>query len=184
MGSDRKAACADHPRRWTDRASRVSRLLGVAGAREGPARRDPQDPTLGRSHDRPVKALVCQHPNDLLSRQVGAKRLRAGLRDIPHRAVRGAIQRAGRCSPEKRALVARDQRERVRRTLDCLAYVGYAIGGTAQHDVVAYHTSGDRRAGPFAFERQVVRQPIDLPGRVVIDLGEPERFEPARGSWA
>ena len=62
-------------------------LDGVAGPREVLARRDAQNPTLGRSHDRPAKALVCQHPGDLLSRHVRAKGLRAGLRDIPHRAV-------------------------------------------------------------------------------------------------
>jgi hypothetical protein len=27
-------------------------------------------------------------------------------------------------------------------------------------------------------------EPVDLPGHVVVDLGEPERFEPARGSCA
>jgi hypothetical protein len=29
-----------------------------------------------------------------------------------------------------------------------------------------------------------VGAPIDLPRDVVVDLGEPERVEPARGSWA
>jgi hypothetical protein len=29
-----------------------------------------------------------------------------------------------------------------------------------------------------------VGEPVDLPKGVVVDLGEPERFEPARGSWA
>ena len=62
-------------------------LAGVAGPREGLARRDAQNPALGRSHDRPAKALVCQYPGDLPCRHVRAKGLRAGLRDIPHRAV-------------------------------------------------------------------------------------------------
>jgi hypothetical protein len=62
-------------------------LDGVAGPREVLARRDAQDPPLGRGHDRPAKALVCEHRGDLLGRHVRAKGLRAGLRDIPHRAV-------------------------------------------------------------------------------------------------
>ena len=64
-----------------------SGLDGVAGSLEILARRDPQDPSLGRGDDRPAKALVCQYGGDLLGGNVGAKRLRAGLRDLPHRAV-------------------------------------------------------------------------------------------------
>ncbi len=43
----------------------------------------------------------------------------------------------------------------------------------------------DRRSvGGGAFHGKVVGQPVDLARDVVVDLGEAERFEPARGSWA
>lgn len=53
-----------------------------------------------------------------------AKGLRAALRDIPDRPLRSGIQGAEWSSPEQRAVVAGDQRERVVRTLDQIADVG------------------------------------------------------------
>jgi hypothetical protein len=144
---------------------------------------DAQNPTLGGSYDRPAKALVGQHGADILSGCVRTKGFRAGLRNIPDRALRSRIQGAGWGAAEQRAVVARDQRERVRRTVDRLADVNYAIGGTAQDGVASDHASDGRQVAPVAFDRHVVGKPVDLSGRVVVDLVEPERFEPARGPW-
>jgi hypothetical protein len=54
----------------------------------------------------------------------------------------------------------------------------------AGHHVVARKPTGGRGINLLAVDRQVVFKPIDLARHVVVDLGEPERFEPARGSWA
>jgi hypothetical protein len=59
-------------------------LDGAAGPLQVLARRDAQEPALGRGHDRPAKALLCQYAGDPRRRHVRTKGLRAGLRDIPH----------------------------------------------------------------------------------------------------
>src|SRR5207244_2267544 len=49
-------------------------------------------------------------------------------------------------------------------------------------DVRAQPATGGGPVGEGAFGGQVVGQPVDLAGSVVVDVGEAETFEPARGS--
>ena len=38
--------------------------------------------------------------------------------------------------------------------------------------------------GVGALDGEAVSEPVDIPGGVVVDVGEAEGFEPARGAWA
>ena len=60
------------------------------------------------------------------------------------------------------------------------------IGCAVVHSgaLVAHHAASGGRLRVVTLDRQFVGQPVDLARDVVVDLGEPECVEPARGSCA
>jgi hypothetical protein len=71
----------------------------------------------------------------------------------------------------------------VRRLGDPAGDIAHPLGQAARYNVVSGElTDGDEVV--VSFDREVVGKPVRLAGRVVVNVLEPERFEPARGSWA
>jgi hypothetical protein len=94
------------------------------------------------------------------------------------------ITLAEREPAEDHAPLAEHHRERVPRAADPLAHRTDGVGEAAGDDVVAGEGADSRGFGVLALDRQLVREPVDLSGVIVVGLGEAECCEPARGSWA
>jgi hypothetical protein len=85
---------------------------------------------------------------------------------------------------QKGPLGAKDEGERVRRVGDVTTNLAREIRRPAGDGIVPSQVTDLGLAGPRSLDGAPVDEPVDLARDVVIDLGEPERFEPARGSCA
>src|SRR6185312_7812201 len=137
-----------------------------------------------RGHDRPPQLFLRERFRDRGRSLVWADRGRAGLHYILDTRVGVAVAFAAREPAENYAPLADDDRERVARVRDALVHSVDRVGQRTGDDVIADQRTDRRDFGVLALNWQPVREPVSLPRLVVVDLGEAERFEPARGSWA
>ena len=87
-------------------------------------------------------------------------------------------------SPEDDASFVEDEARVPAATVEELAHVGQAIVEAAGRNVGPDVRCDPSSASLHTLEREPGAAPVGLSGHVVVDLLEPERLEPRRGSWA
>jgi hypothetical protein len=131
------------------------------------------------------QALVLKASSDHGHGLVGAQRGRPGLHHFAHwERVIGAVEGRGSQPAEQRALGGGDKRKTVRGAGDADTHVGDGFIRAGGDHLMAQVPANRGRVGAGPRHSEVAGEPVDLAGYVVIDFGEPERREPARGSGA
>jgi hypothetical protein len=98
--------------------------------------------------------------------------------------IRVAVQDSLTEPSEQRAILGEDQGEPVGGAGDPLADGADALVQPGRGHILAEQVLGAGDVGLFTFGGKSVGEPVGLAERVVVDPGEPEGLEPARGSWA
>ena|SRR5436305_1247187 len=169
---------------------RASPRRGVPGAEgwsrpfEVLASGDAYQASVGVGDYRPAQISLRQLVRDPAGGSVGTNSRGSGLHHLLDPERRVAVERAATQPSEQHPTRRDHQREPVTRSLDLLAHLPNAVIQRTAHGVVSSKLPGCWWIGVVAFDRQLVSQPVDLAGVVVVDFSESERFEPARGSWA
>ena len=143
---------------------------------------EPYEPSIRRRHQRRVVTPPIHVLEHLDRAHVGPERARPGAHQVADAAIGITVELGLEHAAEYDALfVDDDARVPVRcgPTRDADRVVDAAGGDVGPRDVL----EADRARGS-AFERQPVRAPVGLPGRVLVDLRESETVEPPRGPWA
>jgi hypothetical protein len=86
--------------------------------------------------------------------------------------------------PKERAVLGENEGEPAGGAGAPLADGADALVQPGRGHILAEQILGPEDAGPFTFGRKPVGEPVGLAEHVVVDPGEPEGLEPARGSWA
>ena len=166
-------------------------MTDVCGAARPPSRTvevfpldDPDQLSFGGCHDRPPQVTIVQTLGKRSRCLARANGRWSGLHDLLGGEVRITVQRAPAQPSEKHASGRRHQAESVAGGNDFLPHLSDAVAELAGKDIIAGKLSRGRDLLVLPFDRKVLRDPVDLAWEVVVDLGEAERFEPARGSWA
>ena len=146
------------------------------------AAHDAEQPPLGVADDGGTHVAALKSLEQSPGRRVGTDRRGSRLHDRLRGGVRVAVQRRRGQPAEQHPAVAHDERERVRRCVHALANVTDAVVKAAGDRVRAGEVDGARLRRLLAFAGQAAGQPVGLARRVVVDVLEAERVEPARGS--
>jgi hypothetical protein len=144
----------------------------------------PDQLALRRRHDRPPQLFLRERVRDRGRSPVRADCRRTGLHHLLDARSGVAVTLAEGLPAENDAPLAEHDRERVWRVRDALMDGADRVRERTGDDIVVGERADRRDFGVRALDRQPVCEPVGLPGVVVVDLGEAECFEPARGSWA
>ena len=152
--------------------------LGIIAAQQ------PQQPALGGGDDHRLQVVGAHRLEQVGELAVWSDGRGSRLHDSLGSRIRVAFQDSLAEPPEQRAILGEDQGEPVGGAGDPLANGADALVQPGRGHILAEQVLGAGDVGLFPFGGKSVGKPVGLAEHVVVDPGEPEGLEPARGSWA
>ena len=148
------------------------------------ATQHPEQPALGGGDDHRLQVVAAHRLEQVGELAVWSDGRGSRLHDSLGSRIRVAFQDSLAEPPEQRAILGEDQGEPVGGAGDPLANGADALVQPGRGHILAEQVLGAGDVGLFPFGGKSVGEPVGLAQHVVVDPGEPQGLEPARGSWA
>jgi hypothetical protein len=164
----------------------IRRCAHAAHGRSGPRplSQEADEPSV-RGRDRGALEAVSLHEQGhLLDRNVRAERARARPHHVLDRPIAFSLELGPAEQAEHDALLVHDDTGVPSGGANALSNLVDRLVYPTRRHVASSDVGRARVLGVRPLGRQAGRQPVELAADAVVDLGEPESFEPPRGSWA